>query len=350
MAWHIVEKLLEQVAEHSTLVGKFWVTFFFVLRFLMVVSIADTVFGDEQGSFVCNTLTPGCANICFNDFSPISLIRLWALQILSVSLPTIIFMVYTAHKMTKISQAKKLRQDEMDKKKKMREEAKKLKEEARKKAMADRRRRLEESGPPDYNALENDAFVTDVKKNEKKEKEPEKDKDDDKVVATKLDSDTPSRLMLAYVVQVVCRLAVEIGFMVLQFNIYVFKFWVPELFKCARWPCPNVVDCFVSRPKEKTIMLWVMFATGLIMIVLNLIELYHLGARKILEAWKQRGQDITKEYRVSSNMPHFGTHGGHGGGGRYPRGYPQAVGIRVGYARSSMSGEGGNDYDGDRFI
>uniref|UniRef100_F6UBN0 Gap junction protein n=1 Tax=Ciona intestinalis TaxID=7719 RepID=F6UBN0_CIOIN len=207
MAWHIVEKLLEQVAEHSTLVGKFWVTFFFVLRFLMVVSIADTVFGDEQGSFVCNTLTPGCANICFNDFSPISLIRLWALQILSVSLPTIIFMVYTAHKMTKISQAKKLRQDEMDKKKKMREEAKK------------------------YNT---------------------------------------------YTKYVVCRLAVEIGFMVLQFNIYVFKFWVPELFKCARWPCPNVVDCFVSRPKEKTIMLWVMFATGLIMIVLNLIELYHL--------------------------------------------------------------------------
>ena len=81
MAWHIVEKLLEQTAEHSTLVGKFWVTFFFVLRFLMVVSIADTVFGDEQGKFVCNTLTPGCENVCFNDFSPVSLIRLWALQV-----------------------------------------------------------------------------------------------------------------------------------------------------------------------------------------------------------------------------------------------------------------------------
>ena len=81
MAWHIVEKLLEQTAEHSTLVGKFWVTFFFVLRFLMVVSIADTVFGDDQGKFVCNTLTPGCENVCFNDYSPVSLIRLWALQV-----------------------------------------------------------------------------------------------------------------------------------------------------------------------------------------------------------------------------------------------------------------------------
>ena len=83
MAWHIMEKLVEQVAQHSTLIGKFWSTFFFVLRFLMVVSIADSVFGDEQDKFVCNTLTPGCSNVCFNDFSPVSLIRLWALQVTS---------------------------------------------------------------------------------------------------------------------------------------------------------------------------------------------------------------------------------------------------------------------------
>ena len=81
MAWHIVEKFLEQAAEHSTLVGKFWVTFFFILRFLMVVSIADDIFEDEQESFVCNTVTPGCENVCFNDFSPISLLRFWALQV-----------------------------------------------------------------------------------------------------------------------------------------------------------------------------------------------------------------------------------------------------------------------------
>ena len=81
MGWHLVEKFLEQVAEHSTLIGKFWVTFFFVLRLLLVVSIADNIFEDEQESFVCNTQTPGCENVCFNDFSPISLIRLWALQV-----------------------------------------------------------------------------------------------------------------------------------------------------------------------------------------------------------------------------------------------------------------------------
>lgn len=45
-------------------------------------------------------------------------------------------------------------------------------------------------------------FSTQAEEGEKKEKEEKKEKDDDKVVATKLDYDTPSRLMLAYVAQV----------------------------------------------------------------------------------------------------------------------------------------------------
>ena len=39
---------------------------------------------------------------------------------------------------------------------------------------------------------------------QKEKKDKKEDDDDDKVVATKLDSDTPSRLMLAYVFQVNC--------------------------------------------------------------------------------------------------------------------------------------------------
>jgi len=240
--------------------------------------------------------------------------------------------------MEKISQAKKIRKEEQEKAKKAKEEAKKIRDEARKKMIEDRKKRAAEGHPPDY-SHEPAAVV------KKEEKEDKKD-DDDKVVATQLTEDNPSRLMLAYVAQVVFRLAIEVGFMVVQFNTYVYKFWVPELFKCSRWPCPDVVDCFVSRPKEKTIMLWIMFGTGVVMILLCLIELYHIGTSKIAEAWRDRGQDITKEYKqVTNSMPSFGRHHG-----RYHRGYPQAVGIRVGYARSSISGEGGNDFDGDEFI
>ena len=93
--------------------------------------------------------------------------------------------------------------------------------------------------------------------------------------------------------------------------------------------------------------------TSLIMIILSIIELYHLGIGKIWEAWSTRHEDITKEYKLKDNLPTFGHYagGGHYGhyGSRYPRGYPQAVGIRVGYARSSISGAG-NDFDGDQFI
>lgn len=352
MAWHIVEKFIEQVGQHSTLVGKFWTTFFFVLRFLMVVSIADTVFGDEQGNFVCNTLTPGCQNVCFNDFSPISLIRLWALQVLSVAIPAIIFMVYTAHKLTKIDHARKLKKKEEDKKKREKEESRKLRQESREKA----RRQMTEEEPPEYRFAgihsvdaTTEKAAKEVAEKEKDDKKKDDDEKKDEIVATKLAADTPPRLFLAYVSQVIFRLIIEVGFMIIQFNIYVYKFYVPELFKCSRWPCPNVVDCFVSRPKEKTVMLWIMFGTGIIMIALNLVELYHLGMRKVYDAWKRRGEDITKQYKLPSNsMPQFSR--GYGGYNRYRGGYPQAVGIRVGYARSSLSGEGGGDYDGDEFI
>jgi len=107
----------------------------------------------------------------------------------------------------------------------------------------------------------------------------------------------------------------------LQYNTYVYKFWVPEIYKCARYPCKNVVDCFVSRPKEKTIIIWIMFCTGILMIILNLVELYHIGIKKIWRAWSTRHYDITKVYKVGSNSdPTFRTN-------RYNTGYPQAVGI-----------------------
>ena len=88
--------------------------------------------------------------------------------------------------------------------------------------------------------------------------------------------------------------------------------------------------------------------TSFILIVLGILELYHLGLRKMVEAWQNRDQDITKEYKLKNNMPRFGGYR-RSYGGRYPGGYPQAVGIRVGYARSSISW-GDNDLDEDLLI
>ena len=82
------------------------------------------------------------------------------------------------------------------------------------------------------------------------------------------------------------------------------------------------------------------------MIILNVVELYHIGVEKMWEAWKNRGDDITKKYKaVSDSMPAFNSRGRN-----YRGGYPQAVGLRVGYAHSSLSGEGGGDFDGDEYV
>ena len=49
------------------------------------------------------------------------------------------------------------------------------------------------------------------------------------------------------------RLASEATFGILQ--LWLFGYKVKELFKCQGFPCPHVVDCFISRPAEKTIFL-----------------------------------------------------------------------------------------------
>lgn len=63
-------------------------------------------------------------------------------------MPTIVFMIYTSHKLAKIAQAKKLRKEEQEKRKKEKEAAKKLREESRKKAIEERRKRMEDGEPP----------------------------------------------------------------------------------------------------------------------------------------------------------------------------------------------------------
>ncbi len=51
---------------------------------------------------------------------------------------------------------------------------------------------------------------------------------------------------------------------------------------CAqRLPCMQKVDCYVSRPTEKTIFLIFMFCVGVLCIFLNFLELNHLGWKMI---------------------------------------------------------------------
>merc|ERR1712243_529787 len=90
--WHVVEKYLEEFGKHSTLIGKYWITMFLVLRLLILFSICEAAFGDV--GLECDTKTPGCQKMCINQFFPIQPNSHWSLQRLFVSLPIMIFMVY----------------------------------------------------------------------------------------------------------------------------------------------------------------------------------------------------------------------------------------------------------------
>ncbi|XP_010725741.1 gap junction delta-2 protein-like, partial [Meleagris gallopavo] len=85
-----------------------------------------------------------------------------------------------------------------------------------------------------------------------------------------------------YVIQVVFRNALEIGFLAGQYFLYGFN--VPAIFECDRYPCVKEVECYVSRPTEKTVFLVFMFAVSGICVLLNLAELNHLGWRKVKAA------------------------------------------------------------------
>ena len=85
-----------------------------------------------------------------------------------------------------------------------------------------------------------------------------------------------------YVIQVVFRNALEIGFLAGQYFLYGFN--VPGMYECDRYPCVKEVECYVSRPTEKTVFLVFMFAVSGICVLLNLAELNHLGWRKIKTA------------------------------------------------------------------
>ena len=46
---------------------------------------------------------------------------------------------------------------------------------------------------------------------------------------------------------------------------------MPETYQCNREPCNDVVTCYVERPKQITIVIWIMFATGCITVLVGLM-------------------------------------------------------------------------------
>ncbi|KAJ1176936.1 hypothetical protein NDU88_002203 [Pleurodeles waltl] len=245
--WGFLEKFLDQVQEHSPAVGKIWLMVLFVFRILILGLAGESVWGDEQSDFICNTRQPGCTNVCYDKAFPISHIRYWVLQFLFISTPTL---VYLAHVTYLSRREEKLRQKEMD------------------------LRTLLGSNVQCSQAL------ADIEK--KRAKILVHDDGRMKIQGA---------LMFTYAASVIFKSIFEAGFLLGQW--YLYGFVMHPVYICERDPCPQVVDCFISRPTEKTIFIIFMMAVSLVSLLLNILELIHLMCKSALRSLKKRSAFIS---------------------------------------------------------
>uniref|UniRef100_A0A672FMF2 Connexin 28.8 n=1 Tax=Salarias fasciatus TaxID=181472 RepID=A0A672FMF2_SALFA len=214
MNWGFLENVLSGVNRYSTAVGRVWLSVVFLFRILVYVAAAEQVWKDEQRDFVCNTQQPGCENACFDHFFPISQIRLWALQLIMVSTPSLLVALHVAY---------------------------------REHREAKHGRRLYR----DKGSIDGGLFCT-------------------------------------YVVSLLFKTAFEVGSL-LAFHFLYHGFGVPIMLRCSQEPCPNTVDCFISKATEKRVFLYIMGVTSVLCTALNLAELLYI-------VWKQLWKCLMRRY------------------------------------------------------
>ncbi|XP_031684906.1 gap junction beta-4 protein-like [Oncorhynchus kisutch] len=98
MNWAFLQSLLSGVNKYSTAFGRVWLSVVFLFRVMVFVVAAENVWGDEQKDFTCNTAQPGCHNVCYDHFFPVSHVRLWALQLIFVTCPSLLVVMHVAYR------------------------------------------------------------------------------------------------------------------------------------------------------------------------------------------------------------------------------------------------------------
>jgi len=254
MSWSHIDKLLDRLNRISTVFGKYWISCLVILRLLVLTVFGRGIWSEESKDFSCNTKQPGCTNICFNAFTPVSHVRLWELQCLAVSLPIVIFLVYVGYL-----------DDNQKKKKELAKESKKASKDG------DNASVFGTTGKEDNKARRKWVRLRSF------------------VVASQPNKVDSRKVWKLYVLQCTFRILLDVAFIFVQLNTYVYKWEVPIVYLCSLWPCPHTVDCFISRPKEKSLFLQYMFIAAGVSIVLGMIEIIHIC---VLYAGKRKTRSI----------------------------------------------------------
>uniref|UniRef100_A0A4W5RHF8 Gap junction protein n=1 Tax=Hucho hucho TaxID=62062 RepID=A0A4W5RHF8_9TELE len=246
--WSLLGNFLEEVQEHSTSVGKVWLTVLFIFRILVLGTAAESSWGDEQSDFLCDTQQPGCTNVCYDRAFPIAHIRYWVLQIVFVSTPSLIYM---GHAMHIVRRDEKRKRREQEKTEGMEEE--------------------EERGEGGSVSGEK-AYL--------------QQRDCGKALEASGRVRLRGALLSTYILSILIRTVMEVIFIVVQYMIY--GVFLRALYHCKAWPCPNPVNCYMSRPTEKNVFIVFMLVVAGVSLLLSVVELYHLAYRRYRKCRRTR--------------------------------------------------------------
>ncbi|KAM6180674.1 LOW QUALITY PROTEIN: gap junction alpha-10 protein [Erethizon dorsatum] len=238
--WNLLGGILEEVHSYSTIVGKIWLTILFIFRMLVLGVAAEDVWDDEQLAFACNTQQSGCNNICYDEAFPISLIRFWVLQIIFVSSPSLVYMGDALYRLRDFEKERQRRKSHL---------------------------RVQMENPE-----------LDLEEQQRIDRELRRLEEQKRIHKVPL----KGCLLRTYVLHILTRSVLEVGFIIGQYILYGFQ--MQPFYKCTQPPCPNGVDCSVSRPTEKTIFMIFMHSIAAISFLLNTLEIFHLGIRKFMRA------------------------------------------------------------------
>ncbi|XP_071384393.1 gap junction alpha-1 protein-like [Centroberyx affinis] len=244
--WSALGKLLDKVQAYSTAGGKVWLSVLFIFRILVLGTAVESAWGDEQSAFRCNTQQPGCENVCYDKSFPISHVRFWVLQIIFVSTPTLLYLCHVFYLMHK-------------------EEKLTIKEE--------RLREIQKRGED----VEVPLRKLELKKVKYGIEEHGKVK-------------MKGALLRTYILSIILKSIFEVGFLFIQW--YIYGFSLAARYECERFPCPHKIDCFLSRPTEKTIFIIFMLVVSLVSLLLNVIELFYISFKRVKDKMKASESDF----------------------------------------------------------
>ncbi|KAM8838417.1 gap junction delta-4 protein-like [Synchiropus picturatus] len=246
--------LLFITLNHSvSFTGKAWWMLMLVVRLLVLLLAGSTLFSDEQERFICNTIQPGCSNVCFDVFAPVSVFRLWLFHLILLCLPHVMFASYVAHKILSYRHCGAVYfHDQLRGGSPLALETGSSRELSLSKAAP-------EWGVP--------------------------------------------RFFCAYLLVVVVRILLELVFGAGQF--FLFGLSLPKSFLCYEAPCTSGVECYISRRTEKTLMLYFMLGVTATSVLLSLLDL--ASSLKSMLRWRKKTRRLMEEMSKGEQSSVFTT-------------------------------------------